>query len=71
MKKKREDQNHTLPVLTVDLLQDEKKMFYARLSEAGANGQWGIFSMKIPGRVGYQVTLTSSLPPMHNEKAIR
>lgn len=30
-------------------------MFYARLAEAGANGQWGIFSMKIPGRVGYQV----------------
>ncbi|KAM3588491.1 hypothetical protein VKS41_000935 [Umbelopsis sp. WA50703] len=34
--------------------EDEKKTFYARLAEAGANGQWGIFSMKIPGRVGYQ-----------------
>ncbi|CAO3661945.1 unnamed protein product [Umbelopsis ramanniana] len=33
---------------------EEKKLFYARLAEAGANGQWGIFSMKIPGRVGYQ-----------------
>jgi len=36
--------------------QEEKKLFYARLAEAGANGQWGIFSMKIPGRVGYQVS---------------
>ncbi|KAI8577103.1 hypothetical protein K450DRAFT_253670 [Umbelopsis ramanniana AG] len=34
--------------------EEEKKLFYARLAEAGANGQWGIFSMKIPGRVGYQ-----------------
>src|SRR4051812_19926888 len=34
---------------------DEKKLFFDRLSElGGANGQWGIFAMKIPGRVGYQ-----------------
>ncbi|OLY82904.1 hypothetical protein AYI68_g2970 [Smittium mucronatum] len=32
----------------------EKKLFHARLKEIGANGQWGIFSMTIPGRVGYQ-----------------
>jgi hypothetical protein len=39
----------------ITVSQEEKKLFYARLAEAGANGQWGIFSMKIPGRVGYQV----------------
>ncbi|KAJ8653839.1 hypothetical protein O0I10_010520 [Lichtheimia ornata] len=33
---------------------DEQKLFYKRLDEVGANGQWGIFSMAIPGRVGYQ-----------------
>jgi len=27
-----------------------------RLKEVGADGQWGIFSMTIPGRVGYQVS---------------
>ncbi|RKP13475.1 hypothetical protein BJ684DRAFT_16128 [Piptocephalis cylindrospora] len=32
----------------------EKKLFFARLKEMGANGQWGIFSQTIPGRVGYQ-----------------
>ncbi|KAL0077084.1 hypothetical protein F4703DRAFT_1961411, partial [Phycomyces blakesleeanus] len=31
-----------------------KKLFHQRLDEVGANGQWGIFSIKIPGRVGYQ-----------------
>lgn len=36
--------------------EEEKKVFYKRLEEVGANGQWGIFSMSIPGRVGYQVT---------------
>ncbi|KAI8377647.1 uncharacterized protein BYT42DRAFT_614312 [Radiomyces spectabilis] len=34
--------------------EDEKKVFFERLREVGANGQWGIFSMKVPGRVGYQ-----------------
>ncbi|CAO3669593.1 unnamed protein product [Umbelopsis ramanniana] len=34
--------------------EEEKKLFYKRLEEVGANGQWGIFSMSIPGRVGYQ-----------------
>ncbi|KAJ1827144.1 hypothetical protein LPJ73_008843, partial [Coemansia sp. RSA 2703] len=33
---------------------EEQKQFHARLKEIGANGQWGIFSMTIPGRVGYQ-----------------
>jgi hypothetical protein len=33
----------------------EEKLFFTRLKELGANGQWGIFSMAIPGRVGYQV----------------
>ncbi|KAJ2659494.1 hypothetical protein IW148_004227 [Coemansia sp. RSA 1199] len=32
----------------------EQRQFHARLKEIGANGQWGIFSMTIPGRVGYQ-----------------
>lgn len=35
---------------------DEKKLFLKRLAEVGANSQWGIFSMALPGRVGYQVT---------------
>ena len=34
---------------------DEHKMFMKRLTEVGADGQWGVFSMTIPGRVGYQV----------------
>jgi hypothetical protein len=38
--------------------EEEKKLFYKRLEEVGANGQWGIFSMSIPGRVGYQVGQT-------------
>ncbi|KAI9326705.1 hypothetical protein BDR26DRAFT_809329, partial [Obelidium mucronatum] len=33
---------------------EEKKLFMQRLDEVGANGQWGIFSIPIPGRVGYQ-----------------
>jgi hypothetical protein len=33
----------------------EKELFHKRLAEVGADGQWGIFSMTIPGRVGYQV----------------
>ncbi|RCH82717.1 hypothetical protein CU097_002157, partial [Rhizopus azygosporus] len=33
---------------------EERKLFFKRLKEVGANGQWGIFSMTIPGRVGYQ-----------------
>ncbi|KAI9282245.1 hypothetical protein BY458DRAFT_537726 [Sporodiniella umbellata] len=33
---------------------DERVLFFKRLDEVGANGQWGIFSMTIPGRVGYQ-----------------
>ncbi|KAI8070016.1 hypothetical protein BC940DRAFT_296732 [Gongronella butleri] len=32
----------------------EKELFFKRLDEIGANGQWGIFAMTIPGRVGYQ-----------------
>ncbi|RKP07077.1 hypothetical protein THASP1DRAFT_24705 [Thamnocephalis sphaerospora] len=34
--------------------QAEQKLFHQRLKEMGANGQWGVFSMVIPGRVGYQ-----------------
>lgn len=37
---------------------DEKELFLKRLKEVGANSQWGIFSMAIPGRVGYQVYIT-------------
>jgi len=33
---------------------EERKLFMERLKEVGADGQWGIFSMSIPGRVGYQ-----------------
>ncbi|KAJ3280161.1 hypothetical protein HK104_000865 [Borealophlyctis nickersoniae] len=33
---------------------EERKLFFKRLEEMGADGQWGIFSMAIPGRVGYQ-----------------
>ncbi|ORX57097.1 hypothetical protein BCR36DRAFT_395252 [Piromyces finnis] len=33
---------------------EERKLFMDRLAEVGADGQWGIFSMTIPGRVGYQ-----------------
>ncbi|KAI9484093.1 MAG: hypothetical protein EXX96DRAFT_560874 [Benjaminiella poitrasii] len=32
----------------------ENRLFMQRLSELGANSQWGIFSIAIPGRVGYQ-----------------
>ena len=32
----------------------EVKKFLKRLKEVGANGQWGIFAMGVPGRVGYQ-----------------
>lgn len=35
-------------------------MFFDRLADVGANGQWGLFSMTIPGRVGYQVHNCSS-----------
>ncbi|KAI8384927.1 uncharacterized protein BYT42DRAFT_564109 [Radiomyces spectabilis] len=34
--------------------EEEKRLFFDRLKEVGANSQWGIFSMAIPGRVGYQ-----------------
>jgi len=34
--------------------QKEKKLFFQRMKEVGCDGKWGIFSMKIPGRVGYQ-----------------
>lgn len=34
---------------------EEKKKFLERTKEVGASGQWGIFSIGIPGRVGYQV----------------
>ncbi|KAI9101121.1 hypothetical protein DFS34DRAFT_613233 [Phlyctochytrium arcticum] len=33
---------------------EERKLFFSRLAEVGADGQWGIFSVAIPGRVGYQ-----------------
>ncbi|KAJ3020121.1 hypothetical protein HKX48_001314 [Thoreauomyces humboldtii] len=33
---------------------EERILFFNRLKEMGADGQWGIFSMAIPGRVGYQ-----------------
>ncbi|CAG8648911.1 10394_t:CDS:10 [Acaulospora morrowiae] len=33
---------------------EEEELFFQRLKEIGSDGQWGIFSMTIPGRVGYQ-----------------
>jgi hypothetical protein len=33
---------------------EEKELFFKRIEEVGVNGQWGIFSITIPGRVGYQ-----------------
>lgn len=33
---------------------EEKALFFKRMEEIGVQGQWGIFSMGIPGRVGYQ-----------------
>lgn len=36
-------------------LKEERDLFFKRLDEMGAEGQWGIFAMAIPGRVGYQV----------------
>lgn len=40
---------------------EEDEAFMKRLNEFGADGQWGIFSMTIPGRVGYQVSLRINL----------
>lgn len=34
--------------------EEEKKLFMEVLRRRGADGQWGLFSMSIPGRVGYQ-----------------
>ena len=36
--------------------EEEKESFFKRLQDVGANGQWGLFSTAIPGRVGYQVS---------------
>ena len=33
---------------------EEKDLFFKRMKEVGVNHKWGIFSMSIPGRVGYQ-----------------
>jgi len=33
---------------------EEVQLFYNRMEEVGVDGQWGIFSRTIPGRVGYQ-----------------
>lgn len=33
---------------------EEKQLFLERLKKVGADGQWGLFSIGIPGRVGYQ-----------------
>ena len=37
------------------LVQGGTRNVYEEAIEVGADGQWGIFSMTIPGRVGYQV----------------
>ncbi|KAG1056451.1 hypothetical protein G6F43_001668 [Rhizopus delemar] len=33
---------------------EETELFLDRLKQVGANAQWGLFSIAIPGRVGYQ-----------------
>jgi len=33
---------------------EEHRLFMLRMKELGVNNKWGTFSMKIPGRVGYQ-----------------
>ncbi|KAI8077815.1 uncharacterized protein BX664DRAFT_343544 [Halteromyces radiatus] len=33
---------------------EEKQLFLDRLKQVGANAQWGVFAMAVPGRVGYQ-----------------
>lgn len=35
---------------------EENALFLNRLKQVGPNSQWGIFSIAIPGRVGYQVS---------------
>lgn len=37
--------------------EEENALFLNRLKQVGANSQWGIFSIAIPGRVGYQVCM--------------
>jgi hypothetical protein len=32
----------------------EVDLFYKRMEEVGVSGNWGVFAMAIPGRVGYQ-----------------
>lgn len=34
--------------------EQERERFFARLAEVGADGKWGLFALKMPGRVGYQ-----------------
>lgn len=33
---------------------EERELFFKRMEEVGVSGKWGLFSMTIPGRVGYQ-----------------
>jgi hypothetical protein len=33
---------------------EEEDLFFARMDAVGVDGQWGVFSQAIPGRVGYQ-----------------
>jgi hypothetical protein len=40
--------------VAADGQQAERALFFARKAELGIDGQWGLFAMKIPGRVGYQ-----------------
>ncbi|KAI9323127.1 hypothetical protein BX666DRAFT_2108154 [Dichotomocladium elegans] len=37
--------------------EEERRLFFDRLKQVGPNGQWGLFSIAIPGRVGYQISL--------------
>ena len=41
--------------------EEENTLFLDRLKQVGANSQWGIFSIAIPGRVGYQVGTKRSI----------
>jgi hypothetical protein len=58
------------------VFKEERALFFQRVEEIGVNGQWGIFSMVIPGRVGYQCSnfyryhqsATSRYPHVHSAK---
>ena len=47
-------ESHTSRTAFAHSSQEEKQLFFQRMKEVGVDGKWGIFSITIPGRVGYQ-----------------